>query len=244
VEAELIASAGRSLARGTAEVEMPNWYDPGGGSIRIELDPLLDGPENAERRFRRYRRGLAAARRAEEQLPALEEERSALLLRRRSLALLSTDALRDELVRLAGRSRDTPATAAAVPTPRPYPAGVRIRSVRVGGHEILWGENAVSNDYLTTRVARPGDLWLHARAVTGAHVVIRNPGPPGRLPPAVLREAARIAAANSDARHAHVAPVDYTYRRHVRRPRGSAPGRVVYTAEKTLDVVDPLRETV
>jgi predicted ribosome quality control (RQC) complex YloA/Tae2 family protein len=59
-----------------------------------------------------------------------------------------------------------------------------------------------------------------------------------RLPPEVLREAARLAAAHSEAKHSAVVPVDYTFRRYVRKPRGSGPGRVVYTGEKTIHV-DP-----
>jgi len=57
-----------------------------------------------------------------------------------------------------------------------------------------------------------------------------------RLPPEVLREAARVAAAHSEAKHSSVIPVDYTFRRYVRKPRGSAPGSVTYTGEKTVDV--------
>jgi len=108
--------------------------------------------------------------------------------------------------------------------------------VPVGNWEILYGENATSNDFLTTRHARPGDLWLHARAVTGAHVLVPGVGSLERLPAEVLREAARLAAAHCEAKHSGVVPVDYTFRRYVRKPRGSAPGAVVYTNERTLHV--------
>jgi predicted ribosome quality control (RQC) complex YloA/Tae2 family protein len=72
--------------------------------------------------------------------------------------------------------------------------------------------------------------------VTGAHVLVRGVQTLDRLPPDVLREAARLAAAHSEAKHSSVVPVDYTFRRYVRKPRGSAPGFVTYTGEKTLDV--------
>lgn len=108
----------------------------------------------------------------------------------------------------------------------------------MGGWDIYYGENATSNDYMTTRWSKPADLWLHARAITGAHVVIRGVGDLAHLPPEVLRYAAQLAAAHSDAKHSSYVPVDYTFRRYVRKPRGSGPGRVLYTHEKTLDV-DP-----
>jgi predicted ribosome quality control (RQC) complex YloA/Tae2 family protein len=111
---------------------------------------------------------------------------------------------------------------------------VRIRRTNVDGWEILYGENATSNDYLTTRVARPDDLWLHVRAAASAHVVIRTGGRADRVPPRVLEQAARAAAAHSESKHAGLVPVDYVLRKHVRKPRRSAPGLVTYQNEKTL----------
>ncbi len=72
--------------------------------------------------------------------------------------------------------------------------------------------------------------------MNGAHVVIRGVTTLDRLPPEVLREAARLAAAHSESKHSSLVPVDYTFRRYVRKPRGSAPGSVTYTGEKTLHV--------
>ncbi len=57
-----------------------------------------------------------------------------------------------------------------------------------------------------------------------------------RLPQAVLQRAAEIAAAHSEARHSSVVSVDYTLKRHVRKPRGSAPGMVRYERERTLNI--------
>ena len=103
--------------------------------------------------------------------------------------------------------------------------------------EILLGENSESNDYLTTRVARPDDVWLHARQIKGAHVVIRSGKKGLAIPQSTLRQAAELAAQNSDAKHSSLVPVDYTLKKHVRKPRGAAPGYVTYSHEKTIDVL-------
>jgi predicted ribosome quality control (RQC) complex YloA/Tae2 family protein len=108
--------------------------------------------------------------------------------------------------------------------------------VAPGGWQVLVGENAEANDYLVTRVAQPNDWWLHVRAGTGAHVVIRTNNHPQAVPRQVLEFAARLAAANSPQRHSSIVPVDYTLRKYVRRPRGAPPGFVTYTHEKTLHV--------
>jgi predicted ribosome quality control (RQC) complex YloA/Tae2 family protein len=53
-------------------------------------------------------------------------------------------------------------------------------------------------------------------------------------------QAALVAAKNSEAKHSSLVPVDHTLRKHVRKPRGSAPGFVTYRNEKTLDVAPNL----
>jgi hypothetical protein len=102
-----------------------------------------------------------------------------------------------------------------------------------GGIEILVGRGARANDELTYDIARPGDVWLHARDVTGAHVVMRwtqEGSPPSRD----LHEAAALAAWHSRARGSTVVPVDWTRRRHVRRARGGPPGRAIVERARTV----------
>jgi len=102
-----------------------------------------------------------------------------------------------------------------------------------GGIEILVGRGARSNDELTYDIARPDDVWLHARDVTGAHVVMRwtQTGAP---PTKDLHEAAALAAWHSRARGSVVVPVDWTRRRYVRRARGGPPGRALVERVKTV----------
>jgi predicted ribosome quality control (RQC) complex YloA/Tae2 family protein len=95
------------------------------------------------------------------------------------------------------------------------------------------GRKAADSDVLTLRVAKPHHLWLHAKGRSGAHVVI--PLEKGKsCPPALLVEAAHLAAHFSKARNELVVEISYTPRRYVRKPRGSAPGLVVVDREKVL----------
>ena len=240
IRGELLSAHQRRVEKGMTALTVPNWYDPEQRPVAIPLEAELDGRENAERYFRRYRRGSAAAEAALERLPELAA-RTAHLDATLAAAQVADEAGlralqdREPAARPSAAQGQTGGAGPSEPVER-LPAGVRLKHVHVGAWEICYGENATSNDYLTTRVARPDDLWLHARAVTGAHVVIRSVRSLDRLPPEVLREAARLAAAHSEAKHAGIVPVDYTFRRHVRKPRGSAPGRVVYSRERTLHV--------
>jgi predicted ribosome quality control (RQC) complex YloA/Tae2 family protein len=101
------------------------------------------------------------------------------------------------------------------------------------GARILVGRGAAHNDELTFHVARPHDLWLHAKGQAGAHVVVPlDKG--GSCPADLLVEAAHLAAHFSGAREETLAEVQYAPRRYLRKPRGSAPGLVVVDREKVM----------
>jgi predicted ribosome quality control (RQC) complex YloA/Tae2 family protein len=96
------------------------------------------------------------------------------------------------------------------------------------------GRGARENHHLTFAVARPDDLWLHARDVPGAHVVLRDPE--GRAGADDLREAAEVAAFFSEARGEARVDVHATRRKHLRPGRGG-PGRVTIGHSDTLRAV-------
>jgi predicted ribosome quality control (RQC) complex YloA/Tae2 family protein len=106
----------------------------------------------------------------------------------------------------------------------------------------LVGRDAASNDALTVRVAKPGDLWVHVKGGAGAHVVVpgacRGGAPDGRA----LVDAATLAAHFSSLRGEPVVDVLYADRRHVRKRKGSAPGAVEAPGAKSLALrVEPER---
>jgi predicted ribosome quality control (RQC) complex YloA/Tae2 family protein len=102
-----------------------------------------------------------------------------------------------------------------------------------GERRILVGRGAADNDALTTKTARPHDLWLHAKSIHGAHVVV--PLAKGESCPSdLLVDAAHLAAHFSDARGEKVVEIQHTTRRYVRKPKGSAPGAVVLDRETVL----------
>ena len=108
-------------------------------------------------------------------------------------------------------------------------------------HAVLVGRGAADNDVLTTKIARPHDLWLHAKGVTGAHVVV--PLQKGEAILAdLLVDAAHLAAHFSDARGETIVEVMYVHRRYVRKPRKAPPGAVTVEREKVLVLrVEPER---
>jgi predicted ribosome quality control (RQC) complex YloA/Tae2 family protein len=101
------------------------------------------------------------------------------------------------------------------------------------GYKILVGKSAKNNDLLTQRHTFKEDIWLHAKDVSGSHVVIKHQA--GKtIPSPVLEKAAQLAAYYSKRKNDSLCPVIYTPKKWVRKPKGSAPGAVVVEREKVL----------
>ncbi len=106
-----------------------------------------------------------------------------------------------------------------------------------GGHAVIdgctvrWGKTNYQNDRLTKQ-ARPDDVWLHTQKIHGSHVIVSG----DNITQQVLLRAAAVAAYYSKARYADNVPVDYTRKKYVNKPKGAAPGKVIYTDCKTLFV--------
>jgi predicted ribosome quality control (RQC) complex YloA/Tae2 family protein len=111
------------------------------------------------------------------------------------------------------------------------------RFISSDGFEILVGKKAADNDFLTFRVARSLDTWMHAADYPGSHVIIRNAGRKV-IPERTQIEAAQIAAFYSDAREQPKAAVHYTLKKFVNKPKRSASGLVSLASFKTM-VVEP-----
>ena len=212
-------------------------YDYDGALVAIRTDPELDFKSNAERYFTRARKAKDRLEFAKQQLAILAAERDAVagLLD----AVARAEALSD-LIKLhehASSKRwlhEQHHTEKA--KDRPF-EGHRVREVvGPGGCHVLYGENAAANDYLTLRVAKPSDIWLHVRGGTSAHVVIATNKQPDRVGPEALMFAAKVAVKNSLSKHAGIVAVDYTLKKYVRKSKGAPAGSALYTHEKTLHV--------
>lgn len=102
--------------------------------------------------------------------------------------------------------------------------------------ELYVGKHASQNDELTTRFAKPRDIWLHVAAHAGSHVIIRRPKGKEWPPKDVLHKAGMLAVWYSKARHTSYAEVHVTEARYVRKPRKAPPGEVQITNYKTIRV--------
>lgn len=237
---ELILATAHAIPKSASSAKVVDYYDPEQREVEIKLDDKLSVHQNAERYFNRARKAREGAEQAADRLKDMQSEADILQMAFDKLPnatdVASLKAVRQMLTERGLLRHEAQPVAPGKREVAEF-GTAKIRRVKsVDGFEILYGENSTSNDYLTTKVAKPNDYWFHARSVTGAHVVIRTANKPGAVPPSTIREAAVIAARNSDAKHSSLVAVDYTLRKFVRKPRTAAPGLVTYQNEKTVDI--------
>ena len=105
------------------------------------------------------------------------------------------------------------------------------------GYRILVGRNNKENDYLTLKYANKNDLWFHTKDIHGSHVILKiDSEQSSALPEDVIYEAARLAAFHSKAKNSTNIPVDFCKVSFVKKPKGSKPGMVIYSNNKTIYV--------
>jgi predicted ribosome quality control (RQC) complex YloA/Tae2 family protein len=238
-EAETLAAFQTRIEQGAATVDLPDVYAPD-ETLRIDLDPAAPVRVQIEKRFKRAAKLERSETHTRRRIEEVRGEISAL------------DAAVDAVDSAAGF------TAAMVELdrlldalPRLRPQGARFRRDRAPTGAtpfrrydlddtwfVLVGRSNQENDELTFHAAAPTDLWFHAQHVPGSHVVLKCSGNPGSPPAHILERTAAIAAHYSKARHSGLAPVIYTQRKYVRKPRGAKAGQVVCEREKTL-IVEP-----
>ncbi|WP_194974049.1 NFACT RNA binding domain-containing protein [Aquiflexum lacus] len=112
---------------------------------------------------------------------------------------------------------------------------VPYKRFEIEGFEILVGKSAKANDELLRNFAWKEDLWLHAKDVSGSHVLIKYRSGIN-FPKSVIERAAELAAYYSKNKNDSLAPVIYTPSKYVRKIKGSAPGAVMVDKESVLMV--------
>ena len=230
----LLANAGNAV-RDAEGFLVTDYFDDAAPTIMIKADLNKTVSEAAEGYFRQYtkaRNGLA-----------IINDR----LAKTEAAIQAAETLLQQ-IDAAVEAEDVEFLASLIEPPKKVPArqekklaaafkGAR-RFMSSDGFEILVGKKAVDNDYLTFRVARSLELWMHAADYPGSHVVIRNPNKK-EIPNQTLLEAAQLAAFYSSGRKQTKAAVNYTQKKFVNKPKRAPAGLVSLANFKTI-LVEPM----
>ncbi|MBE7101747.1 fibronectin/fibrinogen-binding protein [Bacillus cereus] len=234
---ELLTANMYALKKGDKEIEVVNYYDENGGTVKITLNPLKTPSENAQRYFQKYQKAKNSVAIVEEQIVKTNEEIlyfDSLLQQMEVASSKDIEEIREELAE-EGYVRNRKKKNAKKKPTKP----VLDKYLASDGTEIFVGKNNKQNDYLTTKFSRRDEIWLHTKDIPGSHVVIRSLEPTEET----LHEAAKIAAYYSKAKDSSSVPVDFTKVRHVKKPSGAKLGFVTYDNQQTL-YVTPDADTV
>ena len=184
--------------------------------IEIKVNPALSIQANAERYYRKAKNLNIEIEVMKKNIQAKET-----LLLKLEEELEQVDQI-DNIKQLKKPARSTPA-----------PAKHDFKEVIIDDYVVLIGKNAKQNDLLTLKFAKPNDTWLHAKDVTGSHVVIKEK-PGQNIPKYVLEEAASYAAYYSKRKTDTLCPVIFTKKKYVRKKKGLPPGAVIVEKEQIL----------
>ena len=207
-------------------------------TIEISVDPALTPAENAQKYFKRYTRGKRAVERVKKRKEALLQKEGYL----REALFYAGQAEDKEALTELGEELDIPAYRKNQKQQQKKKAPAGHRRIEVAGGLILYGKSGRANEQLSLKTAAPDDLWLHVRNIPGTHVIVKKGGE-GEVSDELLHAAAQIAVWFSQSRGGGKVPVDVTLARHVRKPKGTPAGFVLYDHFKTL-IIDQDSELV
>ncbi len=232
VKGDLITANIYRINKGDREIEVENFYECPPVNIKISLREDLTPSQNAAKYYTKYNKlktaQIECAKQKElnlAEIDYLESVYQALMEAENGADIAE---IKDELTEegyikahFKGKHKKSNAS-----KPMKFEVGE--------GVEVLVGKNNKQNDYLTLKLARSTDIWLHTKNIHGSHVIIKTCAK--EVGDECIIAAARICAYYSKARNSENVPVDYTYVKYVKKPSGAKPGMVIYTDNKTVYV--------
>ncbi|KMQ50015.1 hypothetical protein CHISP_3047 [Chitinispirillum alkaliphilum] len=237
--ADSLMAEPRTAPRGTKEIELTNVHT--GSPEKIALNPKLDANQNAQLLYKKARKGR---RGYEVSLEKVEETKVQIGKIEKSLSEIDS-LLGDEYVLntiTEEKISEIKSQAALfIQTKEPLKKGKKeehtpFRKFKAGEWDIFLGRNSRENDEISTRFAKPSDIWLHVAAHSGSHVIIRRPKNSPYPPKDVVEKAASLAVWYSKAKHTSFAEVHVTEARFVHKRRKAPPGEVIAERCKTVRV--------
>jgi predicted ribosome quality control (RQC) complex YloA/Tae2 family protein len=205
------------------EVELYDFYNDQMVNIKLKKDQTPQ--KNAETLYRKSKNQKLETDNLEKNISA--KSANLATINRHLKYIIEVDNLKE--LRQYIKAYDLQKTKANTAEELPF------RQFTIYGYDILVGKNAKNNDELTTGYAKKDDLWLHAKDVSGSHVIIKHKSG-SNFPANVIEKAAGLAAYYSKRKNDTLCPVLYTPKKYVFKSKGMAPGKVRVEKEKVIMV--------
>ena len=231
LKGDLLTSNLYKINKNDDKIEVVNFYDENYPTITIKLDKKLSPAQNAQNYYKKYNKAKKALSEIDRQLKITKTEidylEQIIVSIDQSHYISDLDEIQNELIEtgyIKKRSKKN--------NIKHYKQSGYSKYISSEGFEILVGKNNKQNDEITFKVANKDDLWFHIKDMPGSHVILKTDNKePGEIS---LLEAANLAAYYSKAKGSPNVSVDYTLRKHVRKPKGAKPGMVIYDNQVTI----------
>ena len=218
--ADIIMANLHQIPARAKSVELFNFYT--NEMITIPLKEQLSPQKNAENLYRKSKNQQieidqlkATLKQKRQELESIEEE-------------IANISLIDDVKDLKKKIKNNaPSKNQQVENRVPY------KRFEYNDFEILVGKGARENDELTLKYAKKNDLWLHAKDVTGSHVILKYRSNKAFYKE-VIEKAAQLAAFYSKRKTDSLVPVITTPKKFVRKPKGLPAGKVHVDKEETI----------
>lgn len=226
---DLISANIYRMQKGESDVYLENYFD-NMEKIKINLNPQLSPPQNAQKYYSLYRKKCTAEKVLSDQIKIAESDLEYLESVIDSLTRAETideiELIRNELYEQGYLKKKNKKQKVKESPPMEF--------LSTDGYKIYAGKNNKQNDFLTLKWANKNDIWLHTHNIAGSHIIIAANG--NDVPERTIFEAAGIAAYYSKARASAQVPVDYCLVKFVKKPKGAKPGMVIFSNNHTLYV--------
>lgn len=207
-----------AIKEGDTSVELHDFYRD--ETIKVKLKKNLSPQKNAEEYYRKAKN------------QTIETDNLKQRIATTKIELEDTKAKLEE-IQSAEDFKQLRQLKVEVKQPQQQEQAELFKKFIIDGYEVLVGKSSANNDLLTMKHSRKDDLWLHAKDVSGSHVVVRQK-PGQKFPMPVIEGAAEIAAYFSKGKTNNLCPVIYTPRKFVRKPKGAPVGAVVVEKEEVI----------
>ncbi|MFP4456179.1 MAG: Rqc2 family fibronectin-binding protein [Halanaerobiales bacterium] len=234
-QGDLIKANLYQIEEGKEKVIVVDYYSEDMPEITIELNPKKSPQRNLKEYYKKYEKAIRTQKMTQKYIKKNKNEldylESILSNIESSEDLETLEEIKSELIE-SKYMKDKEKKDNLPNKDKKQESKSEPRSFYIDGFKIEVGKNNKQNDYLTLRKANKEDIWFHTKNIPGSHVVIRNNGQ--EVSDEVLLKAANLAAYYSKAKNSSNVPVDYTQIKNVYKQKGSHPGQVFYTDQKTI----------
>ena len=236
IKGDLLQANLYRIQKGAMFVEVENFYEENSPLIRIVLDPAITPAQNAQKFYKAYAKAKTAQQVLSIQIEKAEQELQYMITVQDFLERAESDKdlsqIRLELIEQGylKQHRNQKQKPPKALLPHEY--------VTSDGFTVFVGRNNKQNDQLTLKTAAKNDMWFHTKNIPGSHTIVVTDSK--ELTETAIIEAAQICAYHSKAKDSAQVPVDYALVKHVSKPSGAKPGKVIYVNNKTVYVTPKL----